>query len=73
MADQILKLGCAHVRIDRYQRDAERVQRKPMQEEARAIFHEDADPIAGAIALCTIGVGQRPDPSARFAIADLAR
>ena len=71
MADQIFKLGRAHVRIDRHQRDAERIERKPVQEEIGPVFQQHAEPMAMAVPCVTIGGAESFDRRLRILIAEV--
>ncbi len=61
MADQISELGGPHVGVNGYNRYAQRIQGKPMQEKRRPVFQQQANTVPMAVARVAVGQFQRID------------
>ena len=67
MAGEIVELGRLQVGIDRHDRKAECIERKPVQYVGRPVLKQHHHPRAGSVADCGIGFAQLVDFRKRVA------
>ena len=70
VADQVLELCRAHLRVDRHHARAQRVQGQPVEQEGGTVLEQQPDPVTVAVAGPCISLAQRLHLCGRIAPRD---